>query len=149
MLLAGCQADLGSVARDQAIQADAIVRLGDAFAIAAHRTSAGVEVTAFLGDDDGGWTPQVIASGGGGEVSAHLLSMGGETGDEWNTFLYGTAPESASRVVVDGFEATGGRVTDGAWVLAFRQKDLRPEQLAWAILDATGAIIDSGTGISP
>jgi hypothetical protein len=148
-LLVGCQADLGAVARDEGVPVDAIVRLDKAFAVAARPTGSGVEVIAFLATEGGGWTAQVIASDAGGEVSANLLSMSGETGDEWNSFFYGTAPGSASRVVVEGFGASGGRVTDGAWVLAFRQKDLHPDQLSWSVLDATGGIIASGTGITP
>ena len=149
-LLAGCQADLGSLARDEGISTDAIVRLDDAFAVAARRNASRVEVVAFVENADEAWVTQVIASGArDDEVTAHLISMGGDTGDEWNSYLYGTASESASHVVVEGFETAGGQVTDGAWVLAFRQKDLRPDQLAWSILDATGAPVESGTGITP
>jgi len=52
-------------------------------------------------------------------------------------------------VVVEGIKAAGGQVTDGVWVLAFRQKDLHPDQLSWDALDATGVILHSGTGITP
>ena len=82
-------------------------------------------------------------------MTTHLVTMGGETGEEWNSFLFGTAPEVASRVVVSGHTATGGHVADGSWVLAFRDRDLLPGQLTWSVLDAIGGVIASGTGISP
>lgn len=148
-LLAGCQADLGAVARDERISADAIVRLADTFAVAARRTGSHVEVLAVSAAADQEWEVQVMASGPADGITAHLVSMGGDTGDEWNSYFYGTAPGSASRVVAEGFATAGGQVTDGAWVLAFRQKDLRPDQLTWSVLDATGAILHTGAGITP
>jgi len=149
MVLASCAADLGSAARDERIDADAIVRLSDTFAVAARRTPAGAQVVAFVQDGAGGWVAQVVASGDGAGTTAHLVTMGGETGDDWNSYLYGTAPDSASRVVVDGFTAVGGQVSNGAWVLAFRQTDLLPDQLSWDVVDATGLIIESRVGIAP
>jgi len=104
---------------------------------------------AFSAAADEEWEVQVMASGPADGVTAHLVSMGGDTGEEWNSYFYGTAPGSASRVVVEGVTAAGGQVTDGAWVLAFRQKDLRPDQLTWSVLDATGAILHTGAGITP
>jgi len=149
VLLAGCASDLGSIARAVSIDPAALVPLSDTFAVAAHRNASGVDVVAFLKDRDGNWAPQVIASGGGGAITAHLFTMGGQTGEEWNSFLYGTAPDSASRVTVGGFHAVGGRVTDGAWVLALRQKDARPALLSWSVTDANGAVVESGIGIRP
>lgn len=148
-LVAGCQADLGAVARDERVSADAIVRLDDGFAVAARRTDSHVEVLSFSATADEEWEVGVIASGPADGVTAHLVSMGGDTDDEWNSYLYGTAPGSASRVVVEGFATAGGQVTDGAWLLAFRQKDLHPDQLTWSVLDATGAIMHSGAGVTP
>lgn len=147
-VLAGCRADLGSVARDEGIPVEAIVRLDEGFAVAARRSGSDVEVVAFQ-ETGGDWDVQVLASAPADEVSAHLVSMGGDTGDEWNSYLYGTAPASASRVVVAESVTAGGQVTDSAWVLAFREKDLHPDQLSWSVLDATGAILHSGSGITP
>jgi len=150
VLLGGCADDLGSVAAQQGITAPAIVRLSEGFAVAARRVEHGVEVFAFTGTAGTGWSAVVIGTGrGGGEMATHLVSMGGETGQEWNSFFFGTASGVASRVVVDGIDATGGQVADGAWVLAFRDRDLVPGQLAWRALDAIGRVIDSGTGITP
>ncbi|MGH2385855.1 MAG: hypothetical protein ACRDGB_12515 [Candidatus Limnocylindria bacterium] len=151
-MLGGCADDLGSVAGHQGIEAPSIVRLSDGFAVAARRVEHGVELVAFINTAAAGWSTDVIGSGsggGGGEMATHLVSMGGETGQEWNSFFFGTASGVASRVVVDGIDATGGQVADGAWVLAFRDRDLVPGQLAWRALDAIGGVIDSGTGITP
>ena len=148
-LLGGCADDLGSVARRQAISAQSIVRLSDGFAVAARRAGGGVEVVAFAEVTGGGWAAEVIAGGRDGEMTAHLVTAGGETGQKWNSFFFGTAQAGASRIVVDGFAATGGQVADGAWVMAFRERDLAPHELTWRVLDANGGVIDSGTGITP
>lgn len=86
---------------------------------------------------------------GSPEASAQLFAMGGETGEEWNSFSYGTAPEHVNRVTVQGREGVGGQVVDGAWVIAFRAKDLTPDDIRWQFLDASGNVVDSGTGIFP
>ncbi|MGQ0607939.1 MAG: hypothetical protein ACT4OQ_05705 [Chloroflexota bacterium] len=151
-MLGGCADDLGSVAAQQGITAPAIVRLSEGVAVAARRVEHGVEVVAFTGTAGTGWSADVIGSGSGGgagEMAAHLVSMGGETGEEWNSFFFGTASGGVSRVVVDGIAAPGGQVADGAWVLAFRDRDLVPGQLGWRALDAIGGVIDSGIGITP
>lgn len=148
-LLGGCAGDLGSVARQERIPIPAIVRLSDAYAVAARPAGDDVEVVAFTAVTGSGWSAEVIASGGGGEMSTHLVTMGGETGEEWNSFLFGRAPEGASRVVIDGLIGSGGQVANGTWVLAFRHRDLVPSQLTWMVLDAIGGVIASGTGITP
>ena len=149
VLLAGCASDVGSIARGVSIDPTALVRLSDTHAVASNRTPSGVDLVAFRKDRDGNWVPQVIASGGRGTPAAHLFTMGGETGEEWNSFLYGTAPSSASRVTVAGLHAVGGRVVGGAWVLAFRQEDLRPDLVSWSVIDGHGVVVASGTGITP
>lgn len=147
-LLCGCADDLGSVARQHGVAPSAIVRLSDEFAVAARRSGDGVEVVAFTGIGDR-WSTEIIANDSGGEVTARLVTMGGTTGQEWNSFLFGTAPPASSRVVVDGLAATGGQVADGAWVVAFRERDLAPQRLTWRVLDAIGDVTASGTGITP
>jgi hypothetical protein len=101
--------------------------------------------------DSGDWVTSVRGSGSPAPASgsAHLISTAGETDAEWNSYFYGTASESVSRVSVEGLEGAGGQVVDGAWVLAFREKDLAPSELQWEFLDARGRIIDSGTGLFP
>lgn len=147
-LLAGCADDLGSVARHHGVATPAIVRLTDTFAVAAPRTGDGVEVVAFTGIGDR-WSAEIMAYDSGGEVTARLVTMGGATGQEWNSFLFGTAPPASSRIVVDGLAGTGGQVAGGAWVIALRERDLSPHHLRWSVLDALGDVIASGTGITP
>lgn len=149
VILAGCTSDLGSIARAASIDPAAVTRLSETFAVAVRRTGSGVEVVALQRDRDGTWAAQVIASGTGGAISAHLMTMGGQTGEEWNSFLYGTAPVTASRVTVSGPMAAVGRVSDGAWILALRQKDVRPSLLSWSVTDANGFVVASGTGVTP
>jgi hypothetical protein len=146
-MLGGCADDLGSVARRHGVPSSAIVRLADDFAVGA-RASAGVDVVAFAAAGDR-WSADVIAGDDGGEMVTHLVTMGGDTAQEWNSFFFGTAPKGASRVVVESLTATGGQVVDGTWVLAFRERELAPAQLSWRVLDAIGGIIASGTGLTP
>ena len=148
ILLGGCAEDLGSVARLEGVAAPSLVRLDDRFAVAARRTGGDVEVLAFSADPRGGWSAAVIAGSRGGEMTVHLLALDGETRQEWNSFLFGTAPDGASRVAVDGLTGSGGQVADGAWVLAFRARDVAPRHVAWSVLDAVGGVIASGTGIT-
>lgn len=85
-----------------------------------------------------------------GTNSAHLIAYGGNTGAEWNAFVYGTAETTVSRVVLRGFDRpAGGMVVDGVWVIALREKDVSPDQLHWSLLAADGSVIESGTGIFP
>lgn len=147
-LLGGCADDLGSVARRHGVATQAIVRLSEGLAVAARRAGDGVEVLEFA-ETEGGWAAEVVAGGRDGEMTAHLVTMGGETGSRWNSFLFGTAPNGASRVVVDAPAAHGGQVADAVWVLAFRERDLDPSRLTWHVLSATGGVLESGTGITP
>ena len=77
------------------------------------------------------------------------MSFGGATGDKWNSIFYGTAPPTVSRVVLQGLDAEGGQVVEGAWALVLREKDLTPDQMRWQFVDAFGRVVDSGTGIFP
>ena len=137
--------------RSQGLAPAAVVRLAENLAIAARNDGGRVRVIEFRMDEEERWVTREIAASddGGGPSSAHLFSSGGETGEEWNSFFYGTAPPSVSRVTVDGFQAEGGQVVEGAWVVALREKDANPDQVRWEFLDAFGGVIDSGTGIFP
>ena len=128
----------------------AVVRLADDRAVVARVDRTRVQVIGFAEVEDR-WTVQEIAASeaGDGPASAHLATFGGDTGDAWNTYFYGTAPGSVSRVTVDGFSAEGGQVVDGAWVLVMREKDVSPRGMRWQFLDAFGGVVDSGTGIFP
>lgn len=135
--------------RAEGLAPASIVRLAEDRAVAARRDASNVRVVELRGES-GEWVVEEIASSEhGGGASAHLLTAGGETDDEWNSFFYGTAPPAVSRVLVDGFDPEGGQVVDGAWVLVLPDKDLVPGDMHWQFIDAFGQIIDSGTGIFP
>jgi hypothetical protein len=147
--IVGCARTLEQQVLDSGLAPESIVRLTDEWAVAARRDDTNVRVMSLSPDPDGNWTSGMLASGtGSGPPTVHLISAGGETATEWNTYVYGTAPVGASRVTLTGFETEGGQVVDGAWVLALRDKDVAPTDLEWQFLDALGRVIDSGSGIT-
>lgn len=94
-------------------------------------------------------TPITASPGLAGTDSLHLFSYSGETGEAWNTFVFGTAAPGTVRVEVAGFpDQRGGRVVDGAWIIALREKDLSPQDIRWRFIDRDGSA-RSGTGIFP
>jgi hypothetical protein len=153
IVLAGCATPmtLDEQVRASGLAPAAVVRLTDDFAVAARADGGRVRVLSFRTDAGGGWTTQELAAAdhGGVPSSTHLVSYGGETREDWNSYFYGTAPGEASRVLVDGLGAAGGQVVNGAWVLALRQKDLAPDDMHWRFVDAFGLTIESGSGIGP
>ena len=128
----------------------AIVRLSMDRAAVARRDDTAVEVIEFR-EEDGAWVTQPLAGFtiGPAASSLNLVSLDGQTGDEWNTWVYGTAPETVSRVDLNGLDGEGGRVVDGAWVIVLRERGLTPADIEWAFLDAFGATVESGVGIFP
>jgi hypothetical protein len=104
--------------------------------------------------------PELIGEGKVGPITASaavpplvdrvfLLSYGGETRQEWNTFVYGTAEPETARVELVGFEGLGGQVVDGAWLIVLREKDVTPDQLRWRFLRPDDSVRREGTGIGP
>ena len=95
------------------------------------------------------WETQGLASAEllGGQGLVWLYSAGGDTGDEWNTYVFGIASPDVSRVEVEGVDGVGGQVADGAWVIASREKDLTPDDIDWRFVDPYGAVLASGHGI--
>lgn len=132
------------------MSAAAIVRLSMDRAAVARRDGTDVEVIEFR-EEDGAWVTQRLArfTIGTAPSSLNLVSLDGETGDEWNTWVYGTAPETVSRVDLIGLDGEGGRVVDGAWVIVLRDRGVTPDDIHWAFLDALGATVESGVGIFP
>ena len=128
----------------------AIVRLSMDRAAIARRDDTDVEILEFR-EEDGAWATQRLArfTIGNADSSLNLVSLDGETGDEWNTWVYGTAPERVSRVDLIGLAGEGGRVVDGAWVIVLRDRGLTPADIQWEFLDALGATVESGEGIFP
>jgi hypothetical protein len=128
----------------------ALTRLSMERALVAVRDGRSVRLFEFRAEQDG-WVRQEISRSGIGDAvsSVHLQSLDGETGDEWNTFIYGAAPPQVSRVQIEGYEGEGGRVVQGTWVIALRDTGLAPADVHWTFVDALGAVVDSGTGIFP
>jgi hypothetical protein len=134
----------------QQLSPAAIVRLSMDRAAIARRDGTDVEVIEFR-EEDGAWVTQRLArfTVGSAASSLNLVSLDGETGDEWNTWVYGTAPDTVSRVDLIGLDGEGGRVVDGAWVIVLRDRGLTPGDIEWEFLDALGATVESGAGIFP
>jgi hypothetical protein len=149
-LVVGCGVrTLEQQVRDSGLAPEAIVRLADDWAVAARRDDANVRVLSLAPERNGNWTAALLASGtGSGTPTVHLISAGGDTGNEWNSYVYGTAPADVSRVRLTGFDGEGGQVVDGAWVLALPDKDVTPADLEWQLLDALGRVVYSGAGIT-
>ena len=149
VLVACSRPSIEEQVRAEGLAPAAVVRLADDHAVAARRSAGQVVVLDLLGKSDGWDVTQIAQSPASGTSSAQLISGGGDTGQEWNTFFYGTAPENVSRVQLEGYEAVGGQVVEGAWVLALREKDLTPDDMSWEFIDALGEVTDSGVGIFP
>lgn len=99
----------------------------------------------------GGEAPRAITSAhlDRGVNSARLYTLDGDTGVEWNTFVYGAAAPGVARVEIDRPGAVGGEVIDGAWLITLRDKGLAPDDLHWRFLDPSGTVLASGTGVFP
>lgn len=150
LTLAACgadRADLADVVAREGLSSRAVVRLEEWYAVSARSAGARVEVVSFRRELSG-WKVRILASSDpGGEELVQLMSMGGETGEEWNSFVYGRAGPSVSRVELEGRTGAGGHVTDGTWVIALRDKDVTPDELAWRFVAPDGAVIRSGIGL--
>jgi hypothetical protein len=77
-----------------------------------------------------------------------LISYGGETGDEWNSFVFGIATPDVHSVSLDWPGAAGGLVVNGTWMIALRDKDVTPDRLHWRFLRADGSVAATGDEIS-
>jgi hypothetical protein len=151
LFLQGCgPPGVEAVVARAGVRGEAVVRLEARYAVAARTVGSGAEVLAFLESDDGEWSVQQLASAElAGPNGVQMISYGGETGETWNTFVYGVAGGEVSRVVLDGRPGAGGQVIDGAWVIALRERDLEPGDIHWRFLSARGGVVASGTGITP
>jgi hypothetical protein len=128
----------------------ALTRLSMERALVAVRDGRSIRLFEFREEQDD-WVRQELSRSGIGDAvsSLHLQSLDGETGDEWNSLIYGAAPPEVSRVEIEGYEGEGGRVVEGVWVIALRDKGLAPDDIHWTFVDALGAIVDSGSGSFP
>ena len=75
-----------------------------------------------------------------------MISYSG-TGDEWNTFVYGSAVPGTVRVEIEPSGGVGGQVVDGAWLVVLRDEDVQWSDLHWRMLAADGSELRSGVGV--
>jgi hypothetical protein len=149
-LVGGCAVRAVDPATLLPVKPAAVVRLDDGAAAAALARDGRIEV--WVARREGGEVRVQSIAGSGGAVPlledrVHLASHGGDTGEAWNTFVYGTAEPGTARVQLDGFEGLGGQVVDGAWLIVLREKDVTPEQLHWRFLRPDGSVRREGSGI--
>jgi len=98
-------------------------------------------------DGTSGSLSTITSSPAGPDGSVNLLSYGGNTGERWNTFVYGNAPLNVARVELDMPGGTGGQVIDGAWVIVLPDRDVTPDQLHWQFLGPDDEVVLEGDGI--
>jgi hypothetical protein len=126
-----------------------VVDLGNA-AVAPSIGPAGISIVAIR-ERDGEWVVSPITTSPGpvGADSLHLVSYGGATGEAWNSFVFGTAAPGTVRVELAGFRGQrGGRVIDGAWIIALRERDVSPQEIEWRFIGEDGSV-RTGIGIFP
>lgn len=132
------------------IDPTAVVDVGTA-ALAPVIGSDGTVSIIAIREHEGTWvtSPLTASPGPRGTDSLHLFSYDGETGEAWNTFVYGTAAPGTVRIRLAGFpDQRGGTVVGGAWLIAIRETGLRPEDLDWTFVAEDGTV-RTGTGIFP
>jgi len=84
----------------------------------------------------------------GNVPTVHPLRYGGETGDVYNSFVFGIAPPGAVRFSLAASGPTaGGEIVNGTFVVAMTAKDLAPNALDWAFLSADQQVVAEGIGI--
>lgn len=127
-----------------------VVDIGTA-AVAASAGAGGTVSILAIHQRDGDWVMSPLSSSQGpaGADSLHLITYSGATGEEWNSFAFGTAAPGTVRVELAGFpDQRGGTVVNGAWVIALREKDVQPHDIEWRFIDGDGSV-RTGVGVFP
>jgi len=136
----------------EALPADQVTLLSSDRAIGVRYRFGRLDLVSLTRDPGGRWVARILTStrASRGQDSLHLISYGGtDTGEEWNTYVYGTAGPGVDHVALEGFpEARGGKVASGVWVIALREKDVTPAAIRWKFV-ATDGSVTSGEGIFP
>ncbi|HJP88005.1 MAG TPA: hypothetical protein VJ850_03100 [Candidatus Limnocylindrales bacterium] len=106
-----------------------------------------------------GTTIRLVFLPGGGGTSAqvegaaphvYLMSMGGETGATYNSWIFGIAPEGATTVELAGaVDAISAPMVDGVFLIGLKAKDIGPGALNWTFRSPGGAVVARGNGIRP
>jgi len=139
-----------SAAVDLGIDPAAIVDIGTAGVAPTIEPDGRVAIVSIR-EQDGEWvaTPITASPGRAGADSLHLVSYSGATGEDWNSFVFGTAAPGTVRVELAGFAGQrGGRVVDGAWIIALHEQDVGPQDLEWRFVADDGSV-RTGVGIFP
>ena len=139
-----------SVAAELGIDPAAVVDIGTAGVAPMIEPDGRVAIVAIR-EQDGEWvaTPITASPGRAGTDSLRLVSYAGATGEDWNTFVFGTAAPGTDRIELAGFPGQrGGRVVDGAWIIALREQNVGPQDLEWRFVADDGSV-RTGVGIFP
>ena len=100
----------------------------------------------YLSDADGVLGEVATYEDSGGHTSVHMVTYSGETGRNTNTFAFGYAPKGAVSVEV-GPQSVATALENGVFVAVLSAKDLPLPDLSWKFLDASGKVIEQGTGL--
>jgi len=141
VLIAACQ---GVEPSTLPVRPEAVIDLGSALA-AARLSNGSVEV--LVQDSSGTRSGASARPARADKNTVHLASSGGDTGTEFNTYVYGTAVPGVSLVRLSGFDGLGGQIVDGTWVIVLREKDVTPTDLQWEFHAPDGSVRASGEGI--
>ena len=106
-------------------------------------TRSGSSIGLYLHSSDGG-TYNVTSTPTGSAPTVHLYAQGGETGRQWNTFVFGEAPVGAMAIQVNGSRAA---VRDGLYVVGLAVRELPPDALVWSFLGVGDGVIAQGSGL--
>ena len=128
--------------------------LDDATALAVRPGGGGigVELVTMVANGRGGWEVGTAASDAqtvdGGLVG--MVSFEGDTGMNWNMFVFGTGPTNVASVRM--LERQGrAELLDPAthaWVIALRHY-LPIDSMRWQLVDADGDVIYNARGLVP
>lgn len=146
----GARGNVVDGAAELGIDPAAIVDVGTAALAPVVGSHGDVSIVA-IHQRDGDWVSSPLTSSAGppGADSLHLFSYDGATGEEWNTFVFGTAAPGSTRVELSGFpDQRGGTVVGGAWIIALREKGVDPQDIGWRFIAADGTV-RTGVGIFP
>jgi hypothetical protein len=80
--------------------------------------------------------------------SVKQFSVPGDTGQLYNTFIYGRAPVGAKTIVFDGFAGLV-EFRSGLYIAALREADIDPSTLRWQFLAQGGEILLAGENLTP
>ncbi len=80
--------------------------------------------------------------------SVKQFSVPADTGQLYNTFIYGRAPVGAKTIVFDGFAGLV-EFRSGLYIAALREADIDPATLRWQFLAQGGAIVLAGENVTP